>query len=1050
METNMQKDLDKKNSQSIIYPSLRVDFLKRAFQVTKSGTLREGDTMSRIPECCILWFMLLLSIVLRVSLYKIEGSDYSNYVRPWYDYIHAHGGFAALKETFSDYNPAYLYLLALTTYLPIEPIVAIKAISMFFDLVLALFTYLILQLKYSHSYAPMIGAVVILFLPTVFINSAAWGQCDAIYTAWCLGSLYFLLSKRSAWACLCFGIAISFKLQAIFFLPVLIVLFLTRKLPIKSLILIPVIYLALLAPAFLEGRDAWSLLNIYIQQTNAHYGDVTTNAPTFYQWLTAQASQEWRLTGILLATMMVALIGFLTVTSRKPITRDIILKLTFVFSLAIPFFLPQMHERYFYLADVVSLIYAFYFPRSFYVVVIEQLCSLLSYTTYLFGTQVLSLGLIACVVLFLIVITLADLVKTLYPNIHGRAAMLVASSNELSAMVSDSVVSPEVLSNMDSLKVLNDGLSSEVTSDMDCSKDCDTAPPPEGTVAALPSNGHLLLNDALEKEVFHANIERRHTRDLLRQEIKIFLKRPISYVIKKARLKDHRLFLLIVALSTFLRFYRFPSLPMGLNQDEASAGYETFALLLHGTDRWGNRFPVYFPSWGSGQNVLLSYLNIPFIEVFGLTIFGERFSSALLGVLTIVVLYTFVKKRYDTRTALIAAFLLGTNPWHIMMSRWSLESNLLPCFLLLGIASLSYCYTSKHSRILIPFSLFFLALSFYAYGVSIIIIPIFLVLYFLFVGFGTLWRNKLGILLSFVIFFLVASPFLLFILDNYILHTTPSLVQHLPLTVPLLLSSRLGQISGGQNALASNTPFLMSGLVDGLVWNIGGGYLPLGLLSLPLMTIGIYYSIRKREVHANLFLIWLVATIPLFFLFPLNINRANALFLPLIALCAIGMSGLYDSINTKQTKMAVVSLVLAALTVYNSLFCLYYFKNYNNDIKDAFNTGFDVALMQARSSVSANEPMYISDGIGLNYIYTLFFLKADPLDFQKHSRVVLSGEAYQVLSYRNYYFSPDETELTSAPSFVGILKGNEQLSCRHSQMLSSEEGWTVVRCFHEE
>src|SRR5205807_1749751 len=112
-----------------------------------------------------------------------------------YDYIQAHGGFAVFKESFSDYNLAYLYLLAGATYLPVKPIIAIKAISILFDMVIALFTYLILQLKYKRSSGPMIGAVLILFAPTLFINSAAWGQCDATYTACCLGSLYFLLSK---------------------------------------------------------------------------------------------------------------------------------------------------------------------------------------------------------------------------------------------------------------------------------------------------------------------------------------------------------------------------------------------------------------------------------------------------------------------------------------------------------------------------------------------------------------------------------------------------------------------------------------------------------------------------------------------------------------------------------------------------------------------------------------------------------------------------------------------------------------------------------------
>jgi len=454
-----------------MYRCLRVGFLKRELQAqlqtTKSDVPREGDMISRILERSILWFMLLLSISLRISLYKIESSDYSNYLQPWYDYIQAHGGFAALKDSFSDYNPAYLYLLALATYLPIEPVVAIKAISIFFDFVLALFISLILQLKYKNSSVSILGAVAILFAPTIFINSAVWGQCDGIYTAWCLGSLYFLLSKRPAWACVCFGLAISFKLQAIFFLPVLIVLLLTRKLPIKYLILIPVTYVALLAPAFIAGRDAWSLLTIYLRQVNEYSG---TDAPTLYQWFPTQAVQDWSRMGIILAAAIVALISFLTVRSRKPITADLTLKLTLIFAVALPFLLPSMHERYFYLADVVSIIYAFCFPRYFYVAVIEQLCSFLSYTAYFFGAKVLNLAYVAFVVLFLIVITLADLVKALYPNIQVRAAMPVTSSNDLSSKVSDHVLSPEVSSDMVSSKVLNDGLSSEVYSDMNSSR----------------------------------------------------------------------------------------------------------------------------------------------------------------------------------------------------------------------------------------------------------------------------------------------------------------------------------------------------------------------------------------------------------------------------------------------------------------------------------------------------------------------------------------------------------------------------------------------------
>jgi hypothetical protein len=78
----------------------------------------------------------------------------------------------------------------------------------------------------------------------------------------------------------------------------------------------------------------------------------------------------------------------------------------------------------------------------------------------------------------------------------------------------------------------------------------------------------------------------------------------------------------------------------------------------------------------------------------------------------------------------------------------------------------------------------------------------------------------------------------------------------------------------------------------------------------------------------------------------------------------------------------------------------------------------------------------------------LFFLKVDPVDFQKHSHVDALYGSYRVHSYRNYYFYPNETKLTSVPSFVAILKDNEQLSCGHKMILYSEGVWTVVRCFN--
>jgi Gpi18-like mannosyltransferase len=494
-----------------------------------------------------LWFQLLagilflLAIVLRVSLYHVQTSDYTVFVSQWYDYIQNHGGFAALRYSFSNYNVPYLYLLAIATYLPIPKLIAIKSISVLFDVVLGIFTYLIINLKYSRSIAAVIGALVILFAPTIFINSAAWGQCDAIYTAFCLGGLYFLLKERPLLACIFFGVALSFKLQAVFFAPVLLVFLLKRRVGLQHLLIIPAIFLLLLTPALIAGRDVTSLMSIYVDQantggggavagarpfgggfggrggqgqqhngggpgqfnggtpgqsnngaphqfngggarpanggapgqfgngggpgqfngggTNASSSSFTYNAPTFYQWLPSGAPEFWKWIGIALAGLFVVLVGVLLWRSKRPdggmvgaVTTippsEIILKVTLVFALAIPFLLPEMHERYFYLADVVSIIYAFYFPRRFYIPIIMQLCSLLSYAPYLLNRQIIGLNYVAFGVLVITVITFVDLVLTLYPNLRKRSVgKLKDGRDETAPMITDGDVALGVAGN---------------------------------------------------------------------------------------------------------------------------------------------------------------------------------------------------------------------------------------------------------------------------------------------------------------------------------------------------------------------------------------------------------------------------------------------------------------------------------------------------------------------------------------------------------------------------------------------------------------------------
>ena len=147
------------------------------------------------------------------------------------------------------------------------------------------------------------------------------------------------------------------------------------------------------------------------------------------------------------------------------------------------------------------------------------------------------------------------------------------------------------------------------------------------------------------------------------------------------------LFFLILILGVFARVWKFNQVPPGLHQDEASIGLEAYDLLHFGVDRNGNSFPVNFTSWGDGMDALYGYVLIPFMTM-GLTPFTTRLPILLSSLLTLPLVYFIAKKTLGQSFALLSMLLLAISPWHIMMSRWGINENILPLVFVLGYACL--------------------------------------------------------------------------------------------------------------------------------------------------------------------------------------------------------------------------------------------------------------------------------------------------------------------------------------------------------------------------
>ena len=169
----------------------------------------------------------------------------------------------------------------------------------------------------------------------------------------------------------------------------------------------------------------------------------------------------------------------------------------------------------------------------------------------------------------------------------------------------------------------------------------------------------------------------------------------------------------ILALGLGVRLWRFGAVPEGINQDEAFAGYEAFCLLRDGMDTVGCRFPVYLTAWGSGMNALESYLMLPFVAMFGLKTWVVRLPQLLTGLLSLPAAYGVARRARGERQALVTMLLLAICPWHVLLCRWGLESNLAPGFLLFGLYF--FILALEDSRFFLLCGLF-TGLSLYAYA----------------------------------------------------------------------------------------------------------------------------------------------------------------------------------------------------------------------------------------------------------------------------------------------------------------------------------------------
>jgi Gpi18-like mannosyltransferase len=213
------------------------------------------------------------------------------------------------------------------------------------------------------------------------------------------------------------GLAGALKPQAILLVPFLAGLFFRERLPWKIAGIAPLVYGLCGLPAILAGRRVPDVLLRWALHTN--YPELTLGATNWYQWISNEYYSIFFMAGIVLAIVATV---FLTLAMQEPTAmarEPWLLSAALLSVLLVPYFLPGMHERYFYTADVFSLVYAFFTRRGWLVAVLVEFCSFFTYLPYLFKEEPAPRPLLAVVMTVAIGCVAVDFARAIIASPEG-------------------------------------------------------------------------------------------------------------------------------------------------------------------------------------------------------------------------------------------------------------------------------------------------------------------------------------------------------------------------------------------------------------------------------------------------------------------------------------------------------------------------------------------------------------------------------------------------------------------------------------------------------
>lgn len=460
--------------------------------------------------------------------------------------------------------------------------------------------------------------------------------------------------------------------------------------------------------------------------------------------------------------------------------------------------------------------------------------------------------------------------------------------------------------------------------------------------------------------------------------------------------KEIIIFAIILIIAIFSRGYRLNNLPVGIHVDEAGMAYDAYCLATNGTDRWLNHFPVYLENFGGGQSALYAYLAAIFVKIFGLNMISIRMPAFLLSIAAIILVYFTTKKECSVKSAQLFSFLIAIMPWNIMASRWGLDCNLLAPMIIISTCLLINAKSIK--------GYIFAGISFgttlYTYALSYLIVPVFLAFVLLYMLYTKKIKFKNFIPLGIPMFILALPLILMILINNGYINEIKGFI-----TIQKLPEYRGAEISISN--IKDNVKFIKTIFTnDGLTYNALPEFGTVYNFSIFLIILGgllelntFLHNIKNRKFEFSTVMFLLVGTVLFCLMLTVgpNINKANAIYIPMMFFIVTAMKMFY-----KNYKMIFYGFMVL-FVIFFIRFEKFYFCDYEKiyGVQQYFEKDY-LDVLDYVGKEYKNKDIHVFNSNAEPYIYTLFLNKMSPEEFNKGlHKDTINNDLY---SYNNYYF----------------------------------------------